>query len=156
MIEVKIPGCAALNIGNLVMDFNGTLAVDGYLINGVSKRLEKLSSILDLFVLTADTFGLVEESCAGLPVRIQKLQIGDEAEQKRAAIKGIGYNLTAAIGNGANDYKMLEEACLSIIVLGGEGTCAKALAVADICVPDICTGLDLFLYPKRIMATLRK
>ena len=156
MIQIDIPGYRTLRIENLIMDFNGTIALDGNLINGVSKRLEELSNLLNLFILTADTFGLVEKSCYGLPVNIQKLHQGHEADQKKAVLEAMGHDFTAAIGNGANDIKMLKRACLSIVVLGQEGLCTGALTAADICVPNARIGLDLLLFPKRIVATLRR
>lgn len=156
MIQIDIPGYGLLTIENLIMDFNGTLALDGHLIQGVAERLERLANDLDLSILTADTFGLVEKSCSGLPMRIQKLQKGQEAEQKGMILNKMGCNVTAAMGNGANDLKMLEMACLSIMVLGQEGASMRSLTSADICVPDPCSGLDLLLFPKRIVATLRR
>ena len=156
MIHIDIPGHDALHIKTLLMDFNGTLALDGYLLDGVSGRLENLSRILDLVVLTADTFGLVAKSCSGLPLKIQKTRKGHEALQKQAVLEEFGVDCTAAIGNGANDVMMLEKACLGIAVLGPEGLCPRAIAAADICVPDICCGLDMLLFPKRIVATLRQ
>jgi soluble P-type ATPase len=156
MIHVDIPGYKILRMENLIMDFNGTIALDGRLMDGVEERLARLSNDLNLFILTADTFGLVEKSCAGLPVHIQKLQKGREADQKKDVLTQMGCDRTAAMGNGANDIMMLETACLSIIILGQEGLCTAGLSGADICVPDPCAGLDLFLFPKRIMATLRR
>ena len=156
MIKIDIPGYRTLQIENLIMDFNGTIALDGNLIEGVNERLAKLSNVLNLFVLTADTFGLVEKSCSGLPVNIQKLRPGHEADQKKAVLENLGNNITAAIGNGANDVTMLKKACLGIVVLGQEGLCKDALTAADICVPNACIGMDLLLSPKRIMATLRR
>lgn len=155
MIQIDIPGHRILHIKHLLMDFNGTLALDGVLIDGVAERLEQLSKKVDLFILTADTFGLVDKSCSGLPLRIEKIRKGQEGLQKSGFLKGLGTDETVAIGNGANDIKMLEHACLGIAVLGGEGLCRDALLAADICVPDICAGLDLLLNPMRIIATLR-
>ena len=156
MIQINIPGYKTLRIENLIMDFNGTIALNGNLMEGIDKRLQSLSNLLNLFILTADTFGLVEKSCSGLPVHIQKLKPGQEADQKKSVLEKMGHDITAAIGNGANDIKMLERACLSIAVLGQEGLCRGAITVADICVPNACIGLDLLLCPKRIVATLRR
>ncbi|MGA1841710.1 MAG: HAD family hydrolase [bacterium] len=156
MIQIDIPGFRTLRIENLIMDFNGTIALDGNLLDGVNERLARLSNMLNLFILTADTFGLVEKSCSGLPVKIKKLYPGHEADQKKAVLEDMGNDVTAAIGNGANDVKMLKRACLSIVVLSQEGLCTDALAEADICVPNACMGLDLLLFPKRIVATLRR
>jgi len=155
MIRIEIPGFKTVEIDNLIMDFNGTIALDGNLLDGIGTRLEELSHLVHIHIVTADTFGLVERSCAGLPVRIMRIPPSGEADRKRIVLERMGCEHTAAMGNGANDVKMLEKACLSITVLGKEGTCTAALKAANICVPDACTGLDLFLFPKRITATLR-
>ncbi|MGA1843701.1 MAG: HAD family hydrolase [bacterium] len=155
MIRIEIPGFKTIEIDNLVLDFNGTIALDGNLVDGVDGRLVSLSHLVNIHIVTADTFGLVETSCSGLPVKIQKIPPGEEADRKRILLERMGCGHTAAMGNGANDVQMLERACLGIAVLGKEGTCTAALKAADICVPDACTGLDLLLFPKRITATLR-
>ncbi|MGA1867493.1 MAG: HAD family hydrolase [bacterium] len=155
MLEIDIPGRDTIYLDNLLMDFNGTLAVDGYLIEGVAQKLRELSAQLNLMILTADTFGLVEESCKDLPVTIQKIAKGEEQAQKCDVLKRMGGSHTAAIGNGSNDCLMLQEAVLGICVMGGEGTSLKTFSSADICVPDIITALKLFLNPTRIIATLR-
>ena len=36
MIEIDIPGYKTLHLEHLVLDYNGTLAVDGVLIDGVA------------------------------------------------------------------------------------------------------------------------
>jgi soluble P-type ATPase len=61
-----------------------------------------------------------------------------------------------AIGNGANDALMLEHAALGILVMGGEGAAVEALLRARVVVTDICEALDLLLFPKRLIATLRR
>lgn len=46
MIEIEIPGYKTLKIVHLVLDFNGTLAFDGALIDGVKASLGELSQML--------------------------------------------------------------------------------------------------------------
>jgi soluble P-type ATPase len=60
------------------------------------------------------------------------------------------------MGNGNNDQIILKEACLGIAVLGDEGVSIPAIKNADIAVKDILDGLDLFLKPKRLIATLKE
>ena len=52
-MEISIPGFGELNLSYLVMDYNGTLAIDGILINGVKEALMTLSERTQLHVLTA-------------------------------------------------------------------------------------------------------
>jgi soluble P-type ATPase len=67
----------------------------------------------------------------------------------------LGAEHVVAIGNGANDAAMLQQAVLGIAVLGGEGLATACLTAADIVVPSIESALDLLLYPRRLVATLR-
>ena len=42
MISISIPGSGSLNLDHLVLDYNGTLAVDGVLLPGVKETLQSL------------------------------------------------------------------------------------------------------------------
>ncbi|CAD7769518.1 hypothetical protein BLFGPEAP_00169 [Candidatus Methanoperedenaceae archaeon GB50] len=55
-LNISIPGWGQLDIKYLILDLNGTLALDGKLLPGVKKRLKHLSTIFErIFILTADT-----------------------------------------------------------------------------------------------------
>ncbi|MGC8790802.1 MAG: HAD hydrolase family protein, partial [Desulfurella sp.] len=69
--------------------------------------------------------------------------------------KSIGLSNLVAIGNGKNDSLMLKYAKLGICVIGKEGANIEALQNSDIVVCDIVSALELLLYPKRLIATLR-
>lgn len=62
MIEINIPGFKILSLSHLVLDYNGTMAVDGVLIAGVEQALNELAQHLSIHVVTADTFGLAREN----------------------------------------------------------------------------------------------
>ena len=51
---------------------------------------------------------------------------------------------------------MLECAALGIAIMGPEGVAGITLQKADVVVPDIRSALELLLYPKRLIATLRR
>ncbi len=53
MIAVDIPGYGPLRLEHLVMDYNGTLAVDGEIAAGVAAALAALASQLTIHVITA-------------------------------------------------------------------------------------------------------
>ena len=57
MIEIIIPGYGTLQIKHLVTDVNGTLAVDGQLIEGVARQINTLRDRLQIHMLTGDTHG---------------------------------------------------------------------------------------------------
>jgi hypothetical protein len=75
-MQLAIPGQEkALVINSLILDLNGTLAIDGKIIEGVAERIEALrEKALKLFLFTGDTHGnagkIAEE--LGLEVRVTK------------------------------------------------------------------------------------
>ena len=153
MIEISIPGRDTLRIEHLVLDYNGTIAVDGLLIEGVKERIEQLLPLVDIHVLTADTYGTVTAQCAPLGVHVEKFPREGAALCKKAIVerlKGV-----CAIGNGYNDIPMFDSAELAIAVLEGEGMCSSLLLHADVLAKSIADGLDLQLKPDRLRATLR-
>lgn len=155
MLEINIPGDKTFRFQHLVMDYNGTLAVDGYLLDGVQPRLTSLAEKLQLHVVTADTFGLASSQLAGLPCELTVLPVDDQARAKLEYIQRLGADQVIAIGNGRNDQRMLEAAALGIAVIQRECAAAQTCQAADVLAPDIQAALDLLLYPKRLIATLR-
>ena len=154
-MRVDIPGYGTLTIEHIVFDFNGTLAVDGRLIDGVGPLLEALPQDLTLHVLTADTFGTARAQMdsvnrAGLVFHSK----GTPAE-KLAYVRSLGAAQVAAIGNGRNDGAMLEVAALGIVAINAEGAAMQTVLKADIVCANILDALNLFLEPRRILATLR-
>ena len=155
MIEVAVPEHAKLNLENLVLDYNGTLACDGALLAGVRERLEQLSDRIAIHVVTADTFGTTRIELEGLPCHLTVLSPGGQAEAKAAHVRGLGADRTACIGNGRNDRLMLATAALGIAVLQEEGAAKDSLMAAHVICRDIREALDLLLVPLRLTATLR-
>ena len=155
MIQLEIPGWETLHIEHLLLDFNGTLAVDGTLIPGVESLLVQLSSLLNVHVITADTFGTVEHALKGLPLSIIRLDSPDERNEKLEKAYALGSKKTIAVGNGKNDALMLREAVIGICVIGQEGCSSETLSSADVVAHDILDALHLLIYPGRIKATLR-
>lgn len=155
MIEIEIPGFRLLQLAHLVLDYNGTLAVNGDLIEGVKSRLNDLAGSLGIHVVTADTFGKAAHALDGLDGRLVILPPGNQAAAKADYVRQLGGQATVAIGNGRNDRLMLEQAALGIAVLGEEGTAAVAILAADLVVRDVCSALELLRDPRRLVATLR-
>ena len=154
-VEVEVPGLGRLTIAHVLMDFNGTLAVDGRLVDGVDKVLEELKGVVGLKVVTADTFGTVEKAVKGL-AELEIIAPGDEREQKLQVLRRLGAGQTMAIGNGANDELMLREAAVGVVVMGAEGAARGAIAAADVVVPGAVEALELLARPARLKATLRR
>lgn len=155
MIEIDIPGFRKLRLQHLVLDYNGTLAVDGQLLPGVAARLETLAGQLQVHVLTADTFGQVREQLAGLPLTLAVVAGEHQCEAKLDYVSALGAEQVVALGNGRIDRLMLDTAALGIAVLLAEGVATQAVSSADLLCRDILDALDLLLQPKRLIATLR-
>ena len=155
MIEVDIPGYKTLQLEYLVLDHNGTLAVDGILMPGVKECLEKLSNDLKIYVVTADTFGKARSQLEGVPCKLTILPEGDQDTGKLKFIKALGSDRTVCMGNGRNDRLMLKEAALGIAVILEEGVAVGTLTSADVVCAGIVSALELLMNPLRLKATLR-
>jgi len=155
MIEIDVPDFRALRLQHLVLDYNGTLAVDGQLLPSVADMLTQLAQRLQIHVVTADTFGMAAAQLAALPVQVLVLPTAAQADAKLAFVTGLGPEQVVAIGNGRNDRKMLEAAALGIALIQREGGAVEALVSADLVAASIADALDLLQNPKRLIATLR-
>lgn len=155
MFELDIPGFGPVRLEHLVSDFTGTLSIDGRLIPGVRGRLNELSKLLRIHILTADTFGRAGEELEDINCDIHILKGEDHDIQKEEYVKKLGPDKVIAFGNGNNDRRMLKIARIGVAVILEEGAAGDAVRSADIVVKSIVDGLDLLLEPKRLKATLR-
>lgn len=155
MIAVKIPDFGQLKLRHLVLDYNGTLAVDGRLLMGVAGELRQLAPLIRIHVVTADTFGIAANELGTLPVELTILPAARQADAKRRFIAKLGSKSVVAIGNGRNDRKMLKAAALGIAIIQREGAAAETLAAADVVCGSIINALELLTNPDRLVATLR-
>ena len=156
MLELTIPGRGELRIKHLVTDVNGTLALDGLLLDGLAKRIGALRDRLQIHLLTADTHGKQSVIDRQLNLTAVRIAGGNEAEQKADYVRNLGADSVIAIGQGANDAAMLQAASLGICVMSQEGVAVETLLAADLLVPDIFAALDLLDKPLRLIASLRK
>lgn len=154
MLKINIPGREEMTLSHLILDYNGTIAEDGAIIESIRPRLEILSKDLSIYVITADTHGTAAQRCAGLPLQVLTFpttQVGEiKAQEARKLSGGV-----VTIGNGFNDIQMSDAADLSICVMGREGCCGALLAHCDVVVTSIDDALDLLCKPNRLRATLR-
>ena len=155
MLQITIPGMGELKLTDLMLDYNGTLALDGYLINDVTKRLAELSSQFKIHVVTGDTHGTAKNQLANINCQLTIVPPENQATAKLDYLKQLGQSNTIAIGNGKNDQYILKESVVGIVVLGNEGIAIEALNAADILVPTIFDAINLLQYPNRLRSTLR-
>ena len=153
---ITIPNFKMLKIAHLVLDYNGTIAKDGKLLEEARTLLPKLSEKYAVHVITADTFGSVQRELEGFDLKIKVLSGTNHTREKATFIEELGATQTVAIGNGNNDASMLRSAALSIAILGEEGCSREAMMAADLLCRSIGDALELFLHPKRVIATLRR
>lgn len=154
MLNIQIPGRELLTLNHLVLDYNGTIAEDGNIIEGIRPRLAELSKELSIYVITADTHGTAAKKCEGLPLQVLTFpttEVGKIKAEEAAKMEGG----VITIGNGFNDIQMSDAADLSICVIGKEGCCGALLAHTDVVVTSIEDALDLLLKTGRLRATLR-
>ena len=155
MLEIDIPGHETLRLKHIVLDFNGTIACDGTLIDGVKGSLTALAGKLEVHIVTADTFGKAQEGLSGVDCQLSILVPDGQDRGKLNYVKALGAEHVVCVGNGRNDRLMLKEAAVGIAVILKEGASADAVVAADIVCTDIVSALELLQNPLRLIATLR-
>ena len=152
---IEIPNYKTINLKHIVLDYNGTIAKDGVLKKEAKKLLALLQEQYTLHVITADTFGSVKNELQDLDLHVKILRSENHTLEKEVYISELGASECAAVGNGNNDMKMLQKATIGICVAGDEGCSTKSLLASDIVCKSISEALELFVYSKRLIATLR-
>jgi len=155
MIKIDIPGNKILQLEHLVLDYNGTIAFDGALIDGIKKCLTELSQILTIHVITADTFGSVKKALEDIDCKLALIPLDRQDVAKLEYVKNLRCEQTVSIGNGNNDRLMLKASVLGVAVIQGEGAAFETIASADVVCKDILSALSLLTNPLRLIATLR-
>lgn len=156
MNKITIPNYKTLELKNIVLDYNGTIALDGVMKESVKKLIVELSHTFNVHIITADTFGSVARQSEGLDITLKILSSSDHTQEKAEYIRALGVEACVAFGNGNNDAKMLESAAVGIAVMGEEGCAKDTLLASDVVSHSIDDALSLLLHPKRLIATLRK
>jgi soluble P-type ATPase len=156
MIELNIPGRGVIQLEHLVCDVNGTLALDGRLVEGVASSLLGLADRLTVHLLTADTHGGQDSIDQQLSLKAIRIAKGAEVEAKGKYVDKLGREKVAAIGQGANDAEMLRNAAVGICLISPEGLAVETLMAADIIADSIHTALEMLRHPMRLVASLRR
>src|SRR4030065_2150879 len=156
MIAIQGPGQKPLEIEFILIDFEGTLAFDRRVHPKAKDKINLLSKRAKIYILTKVEKEHAEEVLKKVKAEIIYLTEGESSQKKLDLLRQLGANRTVAIGNGADDVPMIEEAGLGICVLGKEGTFSEAMKKADIVFLNILDALDFLLKPLRQKATLGK
>ncbi len=100
-MKIYIPGGWELDIEYVVMDFNGTIAVDGKMKECVASRIIKLAKLYKVYVITSDTQGTASRELAGLPVTLEIYDTDNAGEKKLKRWKGWARGAAPAWETGA-------------------------------------------------------
>jgi hypothetical protein len=90
MIEISIPRfgigkppSGKLLISRIVSDYTGTLSCGGKLTPGVAERLRKLKALVDIDVVSLDSFGTAHDELRVIPLKPHILRTNEHDEEKR-------------------------------------------------------------------------
>ena len=154
MIGIDIPGGESLRLEHLVLDYNGTLAVDGEIVAGVVRMLNALSQRLQVHVVTADTFGASAPTWRKPPARCMSSRsssrtaetgLHQELGQRRRGLRGERKKRPFDARRGGCRHRSDST----------RGRLCQNPGKADIVCTDILSALELLTHHKRIQATLR-
>src|ERR1035441_4793311 len=157
-ITIDIPGLGKRHIRIAVSDYTGTHSFGGAIEPDVKRKLRELAALVDLHIVTADSFGTADDELAEIAIPY-KLRSGRHDIEKSEYVSQFELQHVVAFGNGNNDRLMLkavkEGGGLAIAVDNGEGCAMDAMRNADLFVVGAANAIDLLLDPLRLKATLR-
>ncbi len=89
MIKLTIPGFGPLEIRRIVTDCTGTHSFKGVVRRSVKARLTRLARLVEVHVLTVDSFGTARGELARLPVELHFLNNDrrNDREKQRFLLK---------------------------------------------------------------------
>ena len=153
-MKLNIQNVGEIEIKNIVLDYNGTIAKDGTVKVNVKRYINELSMEFDIYVITADTHGSAAKNLQNSNTKLKILTTDNHTKEKEKFVKELGS--VFAIGNGSNDSLMLKAAKIGVCVIEDEGASVKSVVNADIVCKSIDDAFELLIKPKRIIATLRE
>lgn len=154
MILIQRPGQEPLALDFVLLDFEGTLASDGRVHPKAKDKINLLSKRMKIYILSKGERKVVEQALRRVKAEIIYFNEGEISQKKLDLLRQLGPGRTIAIGNGADDVLMMEEASLAICILGKEGAFNEAMKRADVVMTNILDALDFLLKPLRQQATL--
>ncbi len=154
MILIERPGQEPLEIDHLLIDFEGTLAMDRRVHPKAKDKINLLSKRLKIYIFVKEEKERAEEVLKKVKAEIIFLNKGEASKQKLELIQSLGSFRTAVIGNGIDDLSIIKEAALGMVILGKEGTSGALIQIANLVFTDVIDALDFLLKPLRQRATL--
>lgn len=147
-------GVGEIELDTIILDLNGTLAVQGDIVDGAKERLEILRQLgFKIFLFTGDQRGTAAVQAGELGIDVQRATTADE---KRILTEKLDVAKTVAIGNARIDIGTFEPVKLRIGTLQAEGIHTEILKHIDVLVPSINDALDFLIDPNIFNATMRR
>ncbi len=154
MIRIERPELSPVEIEFVLIDFEGTLAIDRRVHPKAKDKINLLSKRAKIYVLTKEKKELIEERLRKVKAEIVYLSESGSSQRKLDLLRQLGPARCVAIGNGAGDAAMIKEAGIGISIIGKEGSAGEAVRNSDLVFIDILDALDFLLKPLRQKATL--
>ena len=154
---VDIPNFGKITLKNILIDVNGTIQFYGNISRKARRYIRRLKKFFNIYLISADTRGNLKEIAKKLNVNYIKIISKEisEAEAKNLELMKLGKDFTVAIGNGNNDYLMLKNSVIGIVILGEEGASVKSLMNSDLILNNLKEVINFLLDEKIMIATLR-
>ena len=142
-----------INIKNIILDLNGTLANYGKVTDETKSLIKKLKQLkYNIVLISGDIRGNASVIAKDLNI---ELLLGSSSDEKAKQMKAFEYEETAAIGNARIDIGTFQNAKISIATIQAEGIHTGILEHVDILVNSVEDALNLFIETKSLEATLR-
>jgi soluble P-type ATPase len=154
MITLQRPGRTPLEVEFILLNLEGTLAIDRRIHPKAKDKLNLLSKRTSIYILTKAEPEAIREILRKVKAEVVFFKEGEVSRAKLDLVRHLGATKTVAIGNGVDDVPMIEEAGLGICIIGVEGTSGEAIKKADVAFTDILHALDFLLKPIRHKAAL--
>lgn len=154
MILIQRPGQEAIEINYILIDFEGTLASDGRVHPKAKDKINLLSKRTKIYILAKGEKEKIQETLRRVKAEIFFVKEEESSSQKLELLLNLGPSRSIVIGNGMDDVRMMEEAGLSMAIIGKEGISGELIQTADLIFTDIIDALDFLLKPLRQKATL--
>jgi len=150
---INTPNNVQLDIENIVLDLNGTLANYGTVSEETKVLIRKLKELNYRIILIS---GDIRGNAASIAKELEiDLLLGKNSKEKAKQIQQFNPNKTVAIGNARIDIGTFQNAIFSIATLQQEGIHTDIIKHVDIIIPSIEDALRLFIDTKALEGTLR-
>ena len=146
-------GAGEFDLDTIILDLNGTLAVNGSVPDGVKERASKLKELgYKILLFSGDQRGTAQAQADDLGIELQRAGTTEEKEQLTLKLNK---ERTVAIGNARIDIGTFKHSKLRIATLQAEGIHAAILPYVDVIVTSINDALDLLINKDSLEATMR-